>query len=266
MTHLRKSPTFAGSKIESGSSAEALAKADVAASVGSTSIPCLEARQITKNFGRVQALSNIDFECYSSSSIVLLGPNGAGKTTLLRILALLMHPSSGNVSYDGKVSSLDVRRKIGFSGHIPHLYQDLTVLENLSFFSKLYAIGNPEAKINEILEEFALHQLSHHVIRTLSRGLQQRVNLARSFLHDPSILLLDEPFAHLDQKNSTFLLEKLRRFITSGGSIVLTTHQLELGEFLKTHWIILKEGNIVFKGNSNIKPGEIAQIYQKLTT
>jgi heme exporter protein A len=225
----------------------------------------LEVRQISKHFGHVQALSNINFECNPSTALVLLGPNGAGKTTLLRILALLMRPSSGNVSYNGKIPSSETKKNIGFCGHHTYLYGDLTVLENLTFFSKLYAIEDPEVKTKEVLKEFALDLLSHHVIRTLSRGLQQRVNLARTFLHNPSTLLLDEPFAHLDQKNSIFLLEKLRKFTTSGGALVLTTHQLELGEVLKNDWMILKEGQLVFKGTSDTKPGEIAQIYQKLT-
>ena len=227
-----------------------------------------ETCKIAKNFGRTKALLNIDLQCLPGESIILLGPNGSGKTTLLKILALLMQPSSGLLCIDGEktpIHSLHKKKIIGYCGHSPFLYQDLTVSENLLFFAKLYELAHPEKQVLSILQEFNIEDQCHRPVRTLSKGQQQRINLARVFLHHPLILILDEPYTHLDFKSSSLLTERLMKHRLEGGSLILSTHQIELGETIGTHWLILHGGEIFFQNQvKSTPPSEVVKIYKKM--
>ena len=161
----------------------------------------LELRNVSKYFGDLAALAGAQLRVKPGEAILLYGPNGAGKTTLLRLLATLARPSEGEVLFGGEnVRRHAARAKaaIGFVSHSTFLYGDLTVRENLRFFGTLYALPRLEKQIDAALESFALGDRARTPVRKLSRGLQQRVSLARAFLHDPQFLLLDEPFTGLD--------------------------------------------------------------------
>ncbi|MBI1884236.1 MAG: heme ABC exporter ATP-binding protein CcmA [Chlamydiae bacterium] len=206
----------------------------------------IETHQLSKYFGHFPALTNIEIQCLPGERVILLGPNGAGKTTLLKILALLMRPSHGSVSFEGeKVKNpLSIKKKIGYTGHIPHLYQDLTVEENLIFFAKLFELPKPVQIVSKTLDEFSLQDYQKKCVRILSKGMQQRVNLARVFLHQPVLLLLDEPFSNLDSEASHSLLEKLKNHSNQGRSLILATHQTDISESLGSHWVRLEQGRI----------------------
>ncbi len=222
--------------------------------------PSLEisVHKLTKYFGFVQALKNIEFNIHKSEAIILLGKNGAGKTTFLRVLALLTEPSQGEILYQNKKIShqkIDYKRNIGFAGHNIHLYQDLTIEENLLFFASLYQIQNRKKRTQEMIQEFNLEPHFNKRVRTLSRGLQQRADLARAFLHYPCLLLLDEPHAHLDQAASALLNQKLNDHVSEGKSFILSTHQSSISETLGTRWITFENGEKV--SDKNLRDGQI---------
>ncbi len=208
---------------------------------------------LAKHFGVVQALINIELSIHASEAIILLGKNGAGKTTFLKLLALLTEPSQGEIRYQNKKVShqkIDYKKNIGFAGHHIHLYQDLTIEENLQFFASLYQIQDKKNRTQEMIQIFNLEPYFNKRVRTLSRGLQQRADLARAFLHHPSLLLLDEPHAHLDQASSILLNSKLKEHVSQGKSFILSTHQSSISETLGTRWITFENGKKIYDGNT----------------
>ncbi|MBI1869594.1 MAG: heme ABC exporter ATP-binding protein CcmA [Chlamydiae bacterium] len=228
----------------------------------------LEICDLTKIFYPVQALSKINFECFSQDALVLLGPNGAGKTTLLKILSTLLKSTSGSIQFNAKPiyenPSL-YKKSIGYAGDKLHLYQDLTIEENLKFFSQIYRIEEKKFRVLEILNEFDLIDHREIFIRKLSKGLQQRTDLARAFLHSPSILLLDEPFTHLDQKSTLKVIENLEKFLSQQGLLVLATHQIDLASFFANRWLVLHQGKMIFQTDKvKMTASEIQKIYQEL--
>jgi heme exporter protein A len=184
-------------------------------------------------------------------AILLYGPNGAGKTTLLRILATLVRPSEGEVLFGGE----DVHRHpgaakaaIGFVSHTTFLYGDLTVYENLKFFGVLFALSRVERRIQTALDLFGLGDRARTPVRQLSRGLQQRVSLARAFLHEPQFLLLDEPFTGLDALTVSVLEGLMRELPAKGKAVVFSTHDFERGSALARRLVVLEAGRIRYDG------------------
>ena len=161
----------------------------------------IEVSQLTKSFGPRHALAGVDLHVAPGECVVLCGPNGAGKTTLLRILATLARPTSGDVriaGLDPAKAGADVRRQIGFLSHRTLLYDDLTAEQNLAFYARMYAIPDAQARIDDLLERVGLTARRHDLVRTYSRGMQQRLAVARAVLHRPALVLLDEPYTGLD--------------------------------------------------------------------
>lgn len=227
----------------------------------------LEIRGLSKNFDHFPALQGIDLNCREKDQIILLGSNGAGKTTLLKTIAMLLRPSSGKLLFREKEFSENeafVRRKTGFIGHSIFLYQDLTVHENLLFFAKLGLVENAKQKTEKILEEFSLSDIRQKIIRSLSKGTQQRVNIARVWLQDPELLLLDEPHSHLDIRASGILNMKLAGHIEKGGAFILATHQSEWIQSLGKRWIILKGGQKVLDQTREETTEDILDTYRKM--
>jgi heme exporter protein A len=217
----------------------------------------LELRNVSKYFGDLAALADAQLRVEPGDAILLYGPNGAGKTTLLRLLATLARPSEGQVLFDGK----DVHRHapaakaaIGFVSHPTFLYGDLTVRENLKFFGTLFALPWPEKKIAAALELFRLSDRARTPVRKLSRGLQQRVSLARAFLHEPQFLLLDEPFTGLDAATVTTLEELMRGLPAQGKAVVFSTHDYERGTALARRLVALEAGRILYDGPMTLVP------------
>jgi heme exporter protein A len=177
----------------------------------------------------------------------LLGPNGAGKTTFLRILASLSRPSLGTVSVAGyrlPDQAAAVRARLGVVSHLPLLYGDLTAEENLRFFGRMYGVIDIEGRITEVLELIGLAERRRDLVRTFSRGMQQRLAIGRAVFHDPDVMLFDEPHTGLDQDASAMLDEVLRSVAAKGRTIIMTSHDLMRAEDLATRFDILSRGSI----------------------
>ncbi|HEY8256147.1 MAG TPA: heme ABC exporter ATP-binding protein CcmA [Gemmatimonadales bacterium] len=191
-------------------------------------VAVLAARGLTRAFGRVTVLRDVDLTLAPGEAVAVAGPNGAGKTTLLRLLAGLLRPTRGDVTILGQRLQGDhsVRRNIGFLSHQSLLYDDLTVLENLTFAARLYGVPHPANAARAALDAAGLSARAGDSPGRLSRGLLQRAALARALLHRPRILLLDEPFTALDEPSAARLRETLRSVLAGGGALVLVTHHL----------------------------------------
>ncbi len=204
---------------------------------------------LTKTFGNLYALRNLSFSLNKGEFLTIFGPNGAGKTTLIRILSTITKASSGEI----KIADLSfeddsekIRRQIGVIAHQTFLDENLTAEENLRFYGKLYDVENLSTKIETILSEVGLEWRKKDFVRTFSRGMQQRLAIARAMLHEPSILLLDEPYTGLDQHASGMLTNWLNRLRSSEQTILMVTHDLEQGMELADRIAILVEGQLVF--------------------
>jgi heme ABC exporter ATP-binding subunit CcmA len=202
---------------------------------------------VCRNFGRRRALSRVSFSCATGDIFGLLGHNGAGKSTLLSILATLLRPSSGDVHYGSRTAAdggAAVRARLGLLGHELQLYPELTAAENLRFFARLYGLPDVEARVSDALEKAALADRARDPVSGFSRGMRQRLALERALLHEPRLLLLDEPFTGLDQASAAALITRLRALAAGGRMIVIATHDLDLAEGLLTRSIILRDGRV----------------------
>ena len=203
--------------------------------------------KLFKRFGMKTVLRGLDFEVQPGEFVALLGPNGAGKTTFLRILASLSRPSLGTVLVAGyrlPDQAAAVRARLGVVSHLPLLYGDLTAEENLRFFGRLYGVADIEGRITEVLELVGLAERRRDLIRTFSRGMQQRLAIGRAVFHDPDVMLFDEPHTGLDQDASAMLDDVLRSVAAKGRTIVMTSHDLLRAEDLATRFDILSRGTI----------------------
>ncbi|HSO11206.1 MAG TPA: heme ABC exporter ATP-binding protein CcmA [Anaerolineales bacterium] len=205
-------------------------------------------KKLVKRFGFKTVLRGLDFEVQPGEFVALLGPNGAGKTTFLRILASLSRPSLGDVKVAGyhlPHEAAAVRARLGVVSHLPLLYGDLTAEENLRFYGRMYNISGLEPRITEVLEMVGLENRRRDLVRTYSRGMQQRLAIGRAVLHDPDVMLFDEPYTGLDQDASSMLDEVLKTVAAKGRTVVMTSHDLARAEDLATRFDILSRGIIV---------------------
>ncbi len=219
----------------------------------------LEVRGLSKYFGDFAALRGVNFRIAVGESVLLYGANGAGKTTLLRVLASLAEPSEGEVLLDGRNASrrtADLKSRIGFVSHATFLYGDLTARENLTLAGKLFRLRDIASKVDASLEAFGLAGRSEQVVRSLSRGFQQRVTLARAMLHDPDFLLLDEPFTGLDAQSSAGLEALLRRLPREGKAVALSTHNFTQGAAIAPRVVALEKGRVCYDGPVASMPPE----------
>ncbi len=204
------------------------------------------ARRVTKLFGRVPVLKELDLELEPGRCHVIFGRNGAGKSTFLRVAATLLRPTSGELFYDGRELSEHgsaVRDRIGFVSHQSFVYADLTVRENLEFYGQLYGRSRD---VDELLEWSDLTLRQHSPARSLSRGMQQRLTIARALLHEPKLLLLDEPFTGLDALSAEKLHVLLTDMKGKDTTIALATHDIERGVALADRILLMETGRIVF--------------------
>lgn len=209
-------------------------------------------QQITKQFGRFKALDNLSIEIPSGDFVALLGPNGAGKTTTLKLLAGLIRPSSGSIQVDesGKSNRSVFLQSIGMVSHQSFLYNDLTAIENLRFYANMYNVSNASARITLLLKRVGLSARGDDIVRTFSRGMLQRLSIARALLHEPQMLLLDEPYTGLDVHGCRFLDEVLKEYHADGHSIVMITHDLDRILGLSNRIVVLDKGHAVFDRRS----------------
>jgi len=216
---------------------------------------------VSKYFGDLAALSGAHLRIEPGEAILLYGPNGAGKTTLLRLLASLDRPSEGRVLFGGKdIHRQAAKAAIGFASHATFLYGDLTVRENLKFFGRLFALPRLENRIAAALELFRLDDRARTPVYKLSRGMQQRVSLARVFLHEPQFLLLDEPFTGLDAATVAILETLLRQLPVEGKSVVFSTHDFERGAALARRLVALESGRIRYDGPLALVPRNLLPV------
>ncbi len=177
----------------------------------------IRAREVEKRFGQRRVLRGVSFELERGGLLVVTGPNGSGKTTLMRLVAGLAAPSRGTLEVDAD------RSRLGFLSHEPLVYRDLSALENLDLFGRLYRVPERRERIGMLLERFGLWDARNERVGTYSRGMTQRLALCRAFLHEPDLLVLDEPFSALDEAGAALLdreLEELREDRT----MIVTTH------------------------------------------
>jgi len=204
---------------------------------------------VWKFYGDFPALRDIRLAAESGSCLALIGRNGAGKTTLLRIVAGFSRPGRGKIRIFGsEPRETEARRKMGFIGHGISVYDELSAFENLRLFGQLYGLPDPRKSAMEWLERTGLERVRNGLVREFSRGMRQRLAVARAFLHNPSVLLLDEPFTALDDRAIAVLQRLLREALAAGKTIVMSTHQLREALELASHVALLTRGQVSFNG------------------
>ena len=231
----------------------------------------IEIRGLVKAFGFLPVLRGLDLSIERGTFLALLGPNGSGKTTLMRILGGLSKPTAGQVAIGGwnlPQEAGAVRAQLGVVAHQPLLYDELTAAENLRFYGRLYGL-RPEAlaeRVPVVLARVGLAQRAGDVVRTFSRGMQQRLAIARAILHEPHVLLFDEPYTGLDQDAAQMLDLLLQDVARDGHTIVMTSHDLNRALNLSTRVAILSRGKIGYtEASSAIAPGAFAGLYADVT-
>lgn len=208
----------------------------------------IEVRSLTKTFGLKPVLRGVDLDVAAGECVALFGPNGAGKTTLLRILSTLTKPTLGMVRIAGGLLPAQaeaVRQRLGVIAHQPLVYGDLTAEENLQFYAKLYGLREASARILVLLERVGLAARRRELARTFSRGMHQRLAIARALLASPSVYLMDEPYTGLDPAGTALLDEIVRELVAQGASVLMTTHSIAHSLALADRAVLLAKGKFV---------------------
>ena len=208
----------------------------------------LSIREVSRHYGRRRALTRVSIDARAGEIVGLLGPNGAGKSTLLSIAATLTAPSSGEVRYGPRTAAEcgpGLRSQIGVLSHDLQLYSELTAHENLLFFARLYRVSDPPAAAARALERASLIDRADDVVQSFSRGMRQRLALERALLHQPALLLLDEPFTGLDETSAVALVGRLKELRADRRIVLIATHDLDTAEAILDRAIVLREGRVV---------------------
>ena len=226
-------------------------------------------KDVIKHYGLNPVLRGVDLSVEQGQFVTLVGPNGAGKSTLMAIIATLLRPSGGEVRVGGwklPEQADRVRRHIGFVSHHSLLYRDITAAENLTFFAKLYRLDHAEDRVEEALRKVGLFARQRDPVGTFSRGMVQRLTIARATLHEPDLLLLDEPYTGLDPEAAQLLDDLLRQETANGRTILMITHDLGHGLGLADRLAILYGGRIAHEiDRSAISPSAIYDLYAEVT-
>jgi heme exporter protein A len=204
---------------------------------------------VWKYFGDYPAIRDVSFRLGQGRCLALIGRNGAGKTTLLRMLGGFSRPAKGQVQISGgNPRDTAARRAIGIIGHGISVYDELSAMENLRLFGRMYSLADAAARADRLLDRVGLGRVKDGLVREFSRGMRQRLAIARAFIHEPSVLLLDEPFTSLDDRAIAVLQSLLAEAAQRGASIVMSTHQLREAMELATDVVLLERGKLVFDG------------------
>jgi heme exporter protein A len=224
--------------------------------------PLVEFKKVNKKYGHIHALRDVSLSINKGEFISIFGPNGAGKSTFLKILCTMTSPSSGDIMYEGthlKKLQDDFRSRFGVISHQPFLYSELTALENLRFYAKLYGVENIDSRIKFLLDKVELYKRRNDKVRGYSRGMLQRLSITRALLHDPDIVVLDEPYTGLDTHASSILTKILMELFGEEKTIVMVTHNMKQGYDAASRLAIIKGGKLVFddmKSNISIEDFE----------
>lgn len=215
----------------------------------------IKAVKVTKVFGLRPVLKGVDLTIEEGQFLTLFGPNGAGKTTFMRIISTISRPTTGHVDVAGyhlPKEAAAVRGLLGIVSHYTLLYSELTAHENLIFYARMYNLPKAERedRIKKVLHDVGLYKRSQDLVRTYSRGMQQRLAIARAILHDPPVLLLDEPYTGLDQDAASILAEVLTEVATRGRTVMMTTHNIERGLMLADRVAVLSKGKIAYESSA----------------
>jgi heme ABC exporter ATP-binding subunit CcmA len=210
----------------------------------------IELNDLSRHFGRRKAVSRVSLSIQAGDILGLLGPNGAGKSTLLGMMATLVAPTSGMVSYGGFRAAdhgQQIRSRIGVLAHELHLYPELTARQNLKFFADLHGLSDP-ALVPAALDSAGLGDRANDQVASFSRGMRQRLALERALLHQPRLVLLDEPFTGLDDRAVRIVADRLKRLASAGAIVVLATHDLDVADGLITQMAVVRSGRLLFGG------------------
>lgn len=229
----------------------------------------IDAKKVVKRFGLKTVLRGVDFHVEQGEFVALVGPNGAGKTTFLRILATLSRANMGAISIGGYSlpgQAASVRKILGVVSHLPLLYGDLTAEENLRFYARMYDLGDMNARVDEVLSMIGLAARRKDLLRQYSRGMQQRLAIGRAILHDPQVLLFDEPHTRLDQEAAAMLDGVLKEIASQGRTVVMTSHDLIRTADLADRVDILSKGVIATSvQGEDIDPTKLPGLYRSVT-
>jgi heme exporter protein A len=228
--------------------------------------PAIRIHDLTKRFGFRDALDGIGLDLEHGGLLAVFGPNGAGKTTLIRILATLMRPTSGEVSLFGRDLETEgetLRKAIGVLTHHPLLFENLTGYENLRFYGQMFEVSELNRRIEELLSHVGLDDSRDQLVGTYSRGMQQRLAIARALIHEPRLLLLDEPYTGLDQNGIGVLRRTLRTFLDGGKTAVMTCHDFDRGLEFSTKAAILNSGHLIYYGDPSKLDESFESLYHK---
>lgn len=227
--------------------------------------PAITVEHLTKSFGGRKAVDNVSFTLPEGAFLSVFGPNGAGKTTLLRMLATLARPTEGAITLAGinlKEEPEQAREAIGLISHNPMLYPDLTAEENLLLYARLYGVPEPERRVVELLDAVGLKHRRLDRVRTFSRGMTQRVSIARALVNDPAVVLLDEPYSGLDP-HAIDIFDDLIGRVRDGRTFVMVSHDLEKGFRLADHVLVMARGRAVSFGPKDaLDPEEFRVLYR----
>ena len=219
-----------------------------------TQVPVLSLSGLGKSFGYFRVLKDVELELRAGELVLLLGPNGAGKTTLTRVITTLTRPGKGAILFRGErlteAVRLRLRREVGYLSHQSFLYAHLTAEENLRFFGRLYGIGGLDRRVGELLEEVDLSRARRQLVGTFSRGMQQRLSLARVLLTEPTLLILDEPYAGLDPEGSRTLTRVLAGLKAGDRAVLLVTHELEDCLPIADRVAVLVQGHVAWEAST----------------
>ncbi|ABB14316.1 ABC transporter ATP-binding protein [Carboxydothermus hydrogenoformans] len=226
----------------------------------------IEVKNVTKKIGDKVILKNISFNVEDGQFITVLGPNGAGKSTLFKILSLLMKPTSGVIKINGiavNEGGVALRKKLGVISHNSFLYDSLSARDNLLFYGKMYGVKNLEERVREVIQQVGLELSFYQQVKTFSRGMLQRLAIARCLLNDPEIVLFDEPYTGLDQQAIDILNNVLKTLKQRKRTILMITHNFEEGVELSDRILILNRGQLVFDEANLYDLKSLKEIYRK---
>ncbi|PLX70258.1 MAG: sodium ABC transporter ATP-binding protein [Denitrovibrio sp.] len=227
--------------------------------------PLIKFSNVNKKYGHIHALNDVSVSFDKGEFISVFGPNGAGKSTFLKLLCTMTSPSSGDIFYEGtplKKLKDDFRSRFGVISHQPFLYSELTAMENLTFYAKLYGVQNIEDRIKELLGKVELYKRRNDKVRGYSRGMLQRLSITRALLHNPYIVVLDEPYTGLDTHASDILTKILVELFDNKHTIIMVTHNMKQGFDASSRLAIIRRGKLVFdEKRDNVTLDEFEHVY-----